>query len=282
MKPAASILRSDLCSVISRQTLFALSCLIFIASCTCLDNQGSISTVPEGRGSKGYLSMESLPNSIAFLPPPPTEGTAAFALDEEVNRNSLTLRGTPRWDLARQDNTKSANAFSCTLNVQISEQDTPHIYTLMRRTLDDAGFSATPAKIHYQRPRPFVFNNEPICIDKPPGKYRSYPSSHTTLGWTWALILSEIAPEQSDAILARGRAFGQSRVICNVHWQSDVNAGLLLGAAVVARLHAEPEFLVTIEAAKVEFEVARAKGLSPERDCEAEAAALTFSLESTL
>ena len=42
------------------------------------------------------------------------------------------------------------------------------------------------------------------------------PNLHpSAIGWTWALTLSEISPDQTDAILARGRAFGESRVVCN-------------------------------------------------------------------
>ena len=102
----------------------------------------------------------------------------------------------------------------------------------------------------------------------------SYPSGHTTLGWMWALILAEIAPERINAILSRGLAFGESRVVCNVHWESDVTAGRILGAGVVARLHADAAFRKDLEAAKAEFAAIRAKGLKPRRDCAAEAAAL--------
>ncbi len=105
-------------------------------------------------------------------------------------------------------------------------------------------------------------------------KSGSYPSGHTAIGWAWALILSEVAPEQTDAILSRGRAFGQSRVICNAHWQSDVIEGRSVGAAAVARLHSDPVFRAAIEAAKAELATVHAKGLRPLRDCEAEAKAL--------
>ena len=94
------------------------------------------------------------------------------------------------------------------------------------------------------------------------------------MGWAWALILSEISPEQTDAILARGRAFGESRVICNVHWQSDVIEGRFMGASTVARLHADPTFRADLQAAKAELAAVRAKGLKPLRDCAAEAAAM--------
>ena len=80
------------------------------------------------------------------------------------------------------------------------------------------------AKDHYKRARPFVLNKQPICTpddEKELMKSSSYPSGHAAVGWAWALILSGIAPEETDAILARGRAFGETRLICN--WQSDVS-----------------------------------------------------------
>jgi hypothetical protein len=106
----------------------------------------------------------------------------------------------------------------------------------------------------------------------------SYPSGHTAIGWAWALILTEIAPDRADAILARGRAFGESRVVCNVHWHSDVVEGRFVGAAAVARLHADPAFRADMEAAKLEVTAVRAKGLKPSCDCEAEAGALAQHL----
>jgi len=230
----------------------------------------------------GYLKPEALPNSLALLPPPPAAGSAAFALDQEVSRKSLALRGTPRWKLAAEDANLSfphaAGTFSCALNAPITEQDTPHLTMLLRRTLADAGLSTYRAKNHYNRTRPFVVNNEPTCTPDEEGHLKkdgSYPSGHTALGWAWALILTEIAPDRADAILARGRAFGESRAICNVHWHSDVVEGRFMGAAAVARLHADPAFRAEVEAAKAEYAEVRAKGLKPTRDCQAEADALT-------
>ena len=46
---------------------------------------------------------------------------------------------------------------------------------------------------------------------------------------------------------------GQSRVICGYHFQSDVDAGRLVGSAVVARLHANNEFMAQLNKAKQEF-----------------------------
>jgi acid phosphatase (class A) len=149
----------------------------------------------------------------------------------------------------------------------------------MQRTRTDAGRATHRAKNHYQRLRPFAVNKDGICTrddEYVPKKNDSFPSSHASIGWAWALILTEIAPDRADAILARGYAFGQSRVICGVHWQSDVTAGRTVGAAVVARLHAEPEFRTQLEAARTELAAARAKAFKPTRDCGEEARALAF------
>ena len=65
----------------------------------------------------------------------------------------------------------------------------------------------------------------------------SYPYRHSSVGWAWTLILSEIASERHNQILSRGLAYGQSRSVCNVHWNSDLQAGFVMGSATVARLH---------------------------------------------
>jgi len=257
--------------------------LLLIAGCAGLQQQSTPAAVPEIRPGllAGYLQPEALPNSLALLPPPPASGSAALALDEEVSTKALALRGTPRWELAAEDAVlkfpEAAGTFSCALGAPVTEQDTPHLYILLRRSMTDAGLSTYGAKNNYLRIRPFMVNKEPTCTpdeEEHLMKDGSYPSGHTALGWAWALILTEIAPDREDAILARGRAFGESRVICNVHWYSDVVEGRLMGSATVARLHADPAFRKDLDAAKAEYTAVRAKGLQPSRDCKAEAEAL--------
>lgn len=260
-----------------------VTCLAIGWGCASFDKGHEPEAVPEIRPGllAGYLPSDARPNSLAFVPPPPVAGSAALALDEEVRRNSLALRGTPRWTLAAEDADlmfpAAAGAFQCALNAPVTEKDTPHLYVLLRRTLTDAGLSTYAAKNHYMRTRPFVVAKESTCT---PGdeaslmKDGSYPSGHAAIGWAWALILSEIAPDRSDQILARGWAFGQSRVVCNVHWQSDVVAGRLVAAATVARLHADPGFRSDLAAAASELAEARAEHLEPTRNCKAEARAL--------
>jgi acid phosphatase (class A) len=219
----------------------------------------------------GYLSPGAMPTSVSFVPEPPFAGSASMLRDEEMNRRALAANGTPRWELAMRDAALTipavAQAFSCALNLQISEEKTPRVVLLMRRTLSDAGRSTSDAKDRYKRIRPFVVNGKPSCTPAQENMLRtnsSYPSGHAAIGFALGLVLSEIAPDQTSALVARGRAFGESRVVCNVHWQSDVDEGQLVGSALVARLHAEPEFRSDVAAARTELEALRAQSSKPE------------------
>lgn len=232
---------------------------------------------------EGYLAADAIPNSLLQVPPPPAAGSAALALDQDIAQRSFTLRATPRWTQAiidaDLDFPHAAGAFSCTLNIAVTPTDTPRLYLLLHRTLTDLGLSTESAKAHYKRTRPFVLNGQPMCTPDEREFLEhdgSYPSGHNAIGWGWALILAEISPEQTDALMVRGRNFGESRNVCNVHWHSDVMQGRLVGAGTVARLHAEPAFRADLLAARAEIAAARSKGLKPERDCAAEAAALAL------
>lgn len=265
------------------------ACLLVVAASLlvgCAATTTRDATVPEIRPgvAAGYLTTEQMPDSVALLPPPPAPDSAGFAADLAISQTS-DLRGTPRWEQAIVDDNlafpESAQIFSCAMNMPVSEALTPQLYRLLRRTRTDAAVVSDDAKHHYKRPRPFMTNHQPTCTpakEKGLAENGSYPSGHTSIGWAWALILAELAPDRTDAILARGRSYGESRLVCNVHWQSDVVQGRFMGAAVVARLHADPIFRADLEASRAEVSTLRARGLPPSRDCGAEAAALSTEL----
>jgi Membrane-associated phospholipid phosphatase len=229
----------------------------------------------------GYLQPHERPDGLALLPAPPAEGSSRFALDVDIHRAMRDLRGTPRWHLAAADADVSfphaARQFSCALGVAITPADTPSLYVLMQRAMVDAGQSTATTKDRYQRRRPFVVYDETTCVPGDEASLRtaaSYPSGHAAAGWAWALIMAEVAPERATQVLRRGYEFGESRVVCGVHWQSDVDTGRTIAAAAVARLHANAEFTAQLDSAKREVAKARAAGKPVEADCAAEARAL--------
>ncbi|HET6970986.1 MAG TPA: phosphatase PAP2 family protein, partial [Phenylobacterium sp.] len=117
----------------------------------------------------------------------------------------------------------------------------------------------TPPKDFYNRTRPLIGDDQPVCIRREDWMKTnaSYPSGHAMVGVAWGLILGELAPGHASALVEAGREIGDSRVICGVHYQSDVEAGRLLGATMVAREHADPAFRADFAAARAELAKAK-------------------------
>jgi len=261
-------------------TALLVFCTLTVAGCAAPPKK----SVPANNSSPlqgGYLSREAVPNGANFLPPPPSATSAAQAADIETYRKTRALREGPRWALAQQDASlrfpAAFGTFSCAVGAPIDESATPQLTVLLRRSLTDAALATYGAKNLYARKRPFAELQESSCTPQDESRLArdgSYPSGHSAIGWAWALILAELAPDRTEAIIARGHAFGQSRVVCGVHWQSDADEGRTVASAVIARLHGEPAFVADLHGAKTELDAARAKGLAPSRDCDLEATQL--------
>ena len=208
----------------------------------------------------GYLGPSGVPNSILILPPPPIPGSTEDKLDNETYASTRKLAGTPRGALAMRDAVEYVQAFDCSLGIKLENGPT-EVGKLFARVGRDASAITNLAKDHFKHDRPFIKPNGAICTESDRAglmKSFSYPSGHTTYSWAMGLILAEIAPDKASEILARARAFGESRVVCGVHTVSDVEEGRTNGAALVAVLHANPEFRADLEAAKKALAAARA------------------------
>ena len=212
----------------------------------------------------GYLIPEQRPEVSAILGPPPAAGSGTKTGDVATYQATRALEGTPRWSLAQKDAVYGPApmmaAFSCALGVSLTPDTAPVLFHLLSRVVSDSDESERVAKKAYQRPRPFVENGGNICVAPEDWlkKSYSYPSGHSTFGWTTALIMAEIAPDRGAAVLARGRAYGESRVVCGVHYESDVQSGRLAASAVFDVLQSSPEFRADLDLAKAELAKLRA------------------------
>lgn len=214
--------------------------------------------------AKGYLPPEALPDSLALMPAPPAPGSGAFAGDEEALAAAM-VTPADRFQLATSDADLKwphvVASYEAILGTPISGAATPHTAMLVRRAMIDAGLSTYRAKTHYQRIRPFAMKNVPSCTPADEAALRkdgSYPSGHSAIGWMLALVLTDLVPGKTDPLLQRGWDFGQSRVICRVHWKSDVEAGRIMASATFARLQSDPTFIAQRELARAELKAAAA------------------------
>lgn len=211
----------------------------------------------------GYLNPAVALHIEAWLPPPPVDDSLAKAADVEAYFRSRPLIGTARAAEAHADDVVKpaesvAPRFAYLLGITLDRKSAPKFLHMMDLVRNDSEWLLAPVKKDVSsggRRRPFVeYPRLPTCevTYAALGESGSYPSGHATTGWLWGSILAEIAPEFADELIARGIAFGDSRVVCGFHYPSDVAAARLAAAALLDRLHGDPVFLRDLAAAKKE------------------------------
>lgn len=231
----------------------------------------------------GYLSAAQTSGVLSILPPPPMNGDPRFQADMTIFLHTRALESSSRWKLAQSDDNLSIaglfDAFACPLGLSLTPERAPKIAALINRGNEDAYTAADVIKKHYNHKRPFQVAEGDVCVS-PLGKAAlerspDYPSGHATLSWETGLILAQLSPTNAAGILARARAFGQSRVVCGVHNLSAVEAGWMTATAVFAMQMSSPEFRRDLAAARTELTSLRAAEKTKPAGCEAQAQILS-------
>jgi acid phosphatase (class A) len=193
-------------------------------------------------------------DAIALLGPPPRPDSDADAADRAGVRQPWTAE---RIAQAKTDTEFDAFlAFSPVLGKTFAATAFPATNRVFEAVGEAMGVPLSAVKEHWARKRPFVIDPTlPTCVPVSDDLRNNgaYPSGHAVAGWAWALILAELLPERADALLQRGREFGESRVVCGLHWPSDNVASQVFGAALLARLRGDAAFRSLVEAARAEF-----------------------------
>ena len=208
-----------------------------------------------------YVFHKDMPDAGIYLPSPPEMSSTTYADDFSQWQWGKTVRPTARGQQANDESLWGIKAMvqihSGTLGFEITKEKTPAIYKLLYNVLWTENLSTQNAKRKYMRTRPFAQYNEHTWgrfDNERELRYNgSYPSGHTSLGWSTALVLSEMVPELQDTLLRTGFQYGESRVIVGAHYQSDVDAGYLCGTTAVAVMHASEFFQKDLEAARKEY-----------------------------
>lgn len=248
-----------------------LSALVLIGACAPVGARVA-PAAPAATGDvplTGYLPAELNAQIGQATPLPPEPGSAAEAADRAATAALYGSYGpgSPRWTLAQYqaqiDPPLALAHFDCPLGTRLSEEPPPALVRLFNRALIDISASARVAKARIFRPRPFV--DDPaietcIRVDDTYRTNSSAPSSHATAGIVFGLIMADAAPDQAEALQARGNAIGESRLVCGLHYEADVHAGQQLGRDLFEQIRATPGYQSEIAQARVELAAARALG----------------------
>ncbi|MBR5688037.1 MAG: phosphatase PAP2 family protein [Prevotella sp.] len=208
-----------------------------------------------------YFTTDEMPDMMIFMPGPPDSTSVAFAND--VNRYywGKEMREDPeRADQATRDAVYGLQTildeFEDAFGMKITKEDTPEIYKVLLEGTATCDSICTKPKRKYMRRRPFmVFNESTLTPEEEEAlrKNGSYPSGHTLLGWSSALLMMEINPDRANEILVRGYRYGENRIVVGAHWQSDTDAARLAASVAFARLHTSERFLEQMKKARKEF-----------------------------
>ncbi len=216
--------------------------------------------------AQGYLAKGAAPDATRILTPPPAVGSLADKADRAAFNDTRKLEGHPRWSMATSDAVTSPAAiledFSCAIGVDLDASNAPTVLEVLSRVSRDVRPVIDPPKDLFARKRPFVGGKSHICVTRDASLEASfsYPSGHSTASWASALVLAELAPDRATEILMRARAYAESRVVCGVHFPSDLEAGRTGASALVAVVHSDPVFRADMDRARTELSAARAAG----------------------
>ena len=193
-------------------------------------------------------------NPSRILPPPPLAGSPQ-ARAEVAELHAIAARSTPEMLAAAKHDAgdQRPDLFNTVLGFDVMAL--PATMKLLNDVLKEQSDDAGTAKKFFQRERPWnVDAGIATCEMHLPGPARtSYPSGHATLAFSIGVVLAALIPEKAQPILARAQEYAENRLVCGMHFRSDIMAGQELGTIVAITLLQDPAFAGEIEAARAEL-----------------------------
>lgn len=207
----------------------------------------------------GYLTPVQIAASYAGLPLPPAIGSAADKADRAALAAAKLRPRDVLWDRASTQvhlrSPEVAKQLWCAAGRTLSPDVAPAFNRLLMRAGADVSNASDASKLVTKRDRPFVGDADARTCDPRATQATisySYPSGHAALGVVWGEIAAEVVPGRARELRALGAEFGDNRIICGVHYPSDIAAGRQMAAAMLRQMRANPAFRADVEAAKAE------------------------------
>jgi acid phosphatase (class A) len=198
-----------------------------------------------------YLDFTQF-NPRLFVVNPPDAATTQVEL-AELHRIQDT-RTPEQVEYARHDEEQEDIFFFQTLlGASFTAKNFPITAELSGHLKNEQSAVGARLKTFFNRPRPYQADPtlHPVCVTKT--AHDSYPSGHALTGYLEALALAEMLPERHDAILARADDYAHSRLICGVHYSSDLEASRRIAYAIFGYILSTPQFQKDLSLAHAEL-----------------------------
>lgn len=188
------------------------------------------------------------------LPPPPAAGSPQ-AQDEVGELHAIAGRATPDMLVAakRDSDDERPDLFNGVLGFDVTAL--PATSKLLNDVVKEQSADAGAAKKFFHRDRPWIVDSSiKSCEAHGPGPAQnSYPSGHATLAFSTGVVLAALIPDKAQAVLERAREYAENRLVCGMHFRSDIMAGQDLGTIVAVTLMQDPAFAAEMNAARAEL-----------------------------
>ena len=234
--------------------------------------------------SHGYVEPPVLTAQVERFGAAPVPGSPEDLADKAASERYRTLENTDRWFLATTHAEMrpplGLRHFDCALGYRVEPEKAPALTRLYSRLLHDADGLAEQIKARSPRPRPV--GDEPqrsACqrLTEAGRASSSYPSGSASLATAYGEALALLVPEKAQAVREAARQVALSRLVCAMHYPSDVAVGTEVGKTAFDLAAQTPEFAQDLAAARLELAEAKATGATSPT-CAAERAAFALPL----
>jgi acid phosphatase (class A) len=196
--------------------------------------------------------------SAATLLAPPLADSAELNADMETVRAVYHSASDADKQAAYGEKKFSVFNFTEATGSFFVETNLPKTAAFFEKVQKDAEIVTDLGKDFFHRPRPY--STDTNLINGKLEKSFSYPSGHSTESMVLALVLAEMLPEKSGAIITHARLMGWHRVQIARHYPTDIYAGRVLAQAIVRELKNSATFEKDFAAAKAEVQMAKTAG----------------------
>lgn len=243
----------------------AVACSLITACATDTSQLQTVAGQPGSTVAKHVSGGEPHPHEASFVPaeqtnvvrilpsPPAADSEKTKAELAQLHRIEAARTKEQSERAMADDKNETIFIYRNVIGDMFTPEAFPVTAAFSARVKNDEGINATPAKSSFQRVRPYNLDKtlHPICVTKT--KNDSYPSGHTTAGYLLALALVDMVPEKRDAILDRAEDYANNRLVCGVHFPSDLEASKLLAYSVHSVMGINPQYQKEMAAARSEL-----------------------------